>query len=486
MKHPYLFAITALLGLLAIVGCGGPKKSPTISSSSAHSAASEQTQYRNELLRSAINIVNTPEQFDDENQANVQIVEQLNQWRRLGQESSRGSVPKELQRPKLPDDDHETDPKSSNETGSSAADEHDPLVETLPHTKDKNLLETRWVRRLNDDAFDPLYDGTFLREAALLRDVAGHVEPANLDELSVAEAVFDWTVRNIQLETPPGANPTPDELWLDRHLPLETIFFGRGTPLQRAWVFMLLARQAGLNVVLLATPDPRNPDEVRPWATALVSGGELYLFDYTYGLPIPGPKGKGIATLSQAAADDGILRQMDTADRPYPRRAADLEKMIVLLEACPGYLERRMKLLESQLSGRDRMTLSTSPTALADKLRDMKHVGQIKLWALPYETLEQRRTLPPELRRPAALERMPFSIAADPEQTSKQEQQSDDSRHRPRPVFALRLGRLLQLRGMFGGTDGQRPAYLRGVDLSTVMQRAQSSIICAICPRTIS
>ena len=53
---------------------------------------------------------------------------------------------------------------------------------------------------------------------------------------------------------------------------------------------------------MLATPDPKSPDGLRPWIPALVSGGNLYLFDTTYGLPIPGPKGQGIATLAQAAA----------------------------------------------------------------------------------------------------------------------------------------------------------------------------------------
>jgi len=105
----------------------------------------------------------------------------------------------------------------------------------------------------------------------------------------------------------------------------------------------------------LPRPDPSNPEQFRPWATALLTGGELYLFDPTYGLPIPGPGGKGVATLAEAAADDAILRQMDIpGDRIYPRKAADLPKVTALLEASPGYHAPRMKMLQSHLTGQDR------------------------------------------------------------------------------------------------------------------------------------
>lgn len=84
---------------------------------------------------------------------------------------------------------------------------------------------------------------------------------------------------------------------------------------------------------MLATPEPKNPDQLRPWIPALISGGQLYLFDTTYGLPILGPKGKGIATLAEAAADDAVLRQMDIpGDRIYLKSASDLKNVTVLLK----------------------------------------------------------------------------------------------------------------------------------------------------------
>ncbi len=479
----------ALVSVVLLVGCQAKSQPAASTKTPVRSAVNDQSQNRNELLRSVINMVNAPEQFDDDRKTTEEIVNQLNQWRRLAEEAA--SDKSDLPLPKIGDgnqkkspgehspdaevkksEDKNVDDKTNDDAAAKLG--LDPLLETLPHENGNDLLNSRWVRKLNENAFDSLYDVTFLQEAALLRDAAGSVEPKKIDDVSVAQALFDWTIRNIQCEPPAGANPTPEEQWLDRHLPGETLFYGRGTPIQRAWLFTLLARQAGLDVVLLATPDPRNPKQLRPWVTALVSDGELYLFDYTYGLPIPGPGGKGVATLSQAAADDAILRQMDTADRPYPRRAADLDKVSVLLEASPGYLERRMKLLEAQLTGRDRIVLSTSPTAVADKLRSIKHIGEIKLWPLPYEVLEERRTLTPEMQRAAAMERMPFSIPADPEEDPKHPQ-VDDAQRRRHPVYALRLARLLQLRGLYGKSDAQRPSNQHGADLSAIAQRGATA-----------
>jgi len=457
VKPSYLRILSAAAILFALLLCcaaasSGCRKSQTSTSTTQRprAATSQQVQYRNDLLRNATSLINAPEQYDTP-KATQEIVALLEQWRRLAQEAAKSGVLK-LATSQDPD------------AASESAAKRQKLIETLP----ENLAASRWVRHLDDDAFDPSYDGTFLREAALLRDVASHIDVQAQDDVSKASALFDWCVRNIQIEPPPAADAKPDEQWAALHLPLDTLHFGRGTPLARAWVFMLLARQKGLDVVLLATGDPRTPEQLRPWVTALASGGELYLFDYTYGLAIPGPGGKGVATLSQTAADDSILRQMDIAgDRTYPRKAADLQNVTVLLEASPGYLERRMRLLETELLGFERMILSAEIVALAEGLRQAPHVGQVKLWSQPYETLEQRRTASPELRRAADIERLPFSIPDEPDQIQKQE---TDAQHPGRLTYGLRLGRLLQLRGLYGAGEAQRAAA-QGVELSSAAER---------------
>ena len=107
-------------------------------------------------------------------------------------------------------------------------------------------------------------------------------------------------------------------------LPWHVLVFGRGTALDRAWLFQLMARQQGLDVVLLAYSDMSEKDLAagdgkRWWCAALAlegaaTGGQpagLYLFDTGWGTPNSGPDGKGVATLSQSAADDKRVRSLD-------------------------------------------------------------------------------------------------------------------------------------------------------------------------------
>jgi hypothetical protein len=91
-------------------------------------------------------------------------------------------------------------------------------------------------------------------------------------------------------------------------------------------------------------------------------GQELYLFDPQLGLPIPAPGGIKVdqagqldiypATLSQAATNVEVLRQMDVpSGRSYPVKTSQAKQVVVLIEASPTYLARRMKLIESRLAG---------------------------------------------------------------------------------------------------------------------------------------
>ena len=130
--------------------------------------------------------------------------------------------------------------------------------------------------------------------------------------------------------------------------------------------------------------------------------GKVYLFDPLLGLPIPAPDGVKLdesgqlaiqpATLAQVVADDKLLRRMDDDEsHAYCVKASDLKRVTVLLEASPAYLARPMKAIQSQLSGTQRMVLSTSPTALAERWK-AAHVEDARLWLQPFVTLYQRRT----------------------------------------------------------------------------------------------
>lgn len=246
----------------------------------------------------------------------------------------------------------------------------------------------------------PVTDSFTFQEAVWLRNVAAWASGEQLDDpVKPALALFDWVVKNIQLErTVPTlgqrAAPLVKKPW-------ETLFLGRGTAIERAWVFVLLARQWNLDAALLGLlgEGGQEPAPTRLWAVGVLIEGDVYLFDPSLGLPIVKPGGWRLgelgltgqpATLSEAAGDDAVLRQMDALQEgDYPVRKEDLQHVVALVEASPGYLTQRMKLVESRLTGDERIVLSSDPSAQAARFKQSPQITDAVLWPLPYQVLWQ-------------------------------------------------------------------------------------------------
>ncbi len=230
------------------------------------------------------------------------------------------------------------------------------------------------------------YDGWTLQEAVWLHDISENVKRPGMSDLDLATALFDWTIRNIQVED--EAQRCSDESW-------KTLLYGRGEHTNRAWVFCLLARQQGLQVCMLAY---QNGDGDRqPWIPALLHDGKLYLFEHKLGLPIPGPAGAKVATLGQVRKDDSLLRQLDVEpDRSYPLHASDLTKVAALIEASPQYLSRRMQVLQKRLAGKKKIVLTVDPTRLALKFKECPTVDEVRIWDWPYQCMLNYRNLSEE------------------------------------------------------------------------------------------
>ena len=307
--------------------------------------------------------------------------------------------------------------------------QRDPLVEGLSD----ELREGPDVASLEPLRFETPHDAWFLQEAVWLRDISNVARADQFQDLAVAERLFDWTVRNIQLEhdAEPGAQPAKPR-W-----PYETLLFGRGTALDRAWVFILLARQQGLDVVMLGLAD-ENGKSVRPWLPALVLDGDLYLFDCRLGLPIPDGTEGGVATLSQAVADEQILRRLDLDDeRPYPVRAEDLKHVVAFVEGSPASLSHRMALVESRLGGKHKMQLTSPGSALAKRVAELPHVAEVKLWSWPFEVGYQKAHFSRQQATDAVREMLLYQA-----------------------MPALKRGRALHFKGQFEGDQGAKASYL--------------------------
>lgn len=277
----------------------------------------------------------------------------------------------------------------------------DALIDSLPEQlrDDENIKPLLAAPELAANSFKS-HENRLIQEAIWLRDISGWAHGDSFDDVARATALFDWTVRNIQLEADAGALP---------FRPWHTLAFGRGTADQRAWVFAGLCRQQGLPVVMLGIPLGQ-PEAGTYWLAALVSKNQLYLFDPRLGLPIVGPDGKGVATLEQVIKDDALLRKLDLEGDAYPLTAELVKNAKAYVVADPFELTKRAAQLEASLTGEDHVVLSVVPADIANQLKAAAGVGAVALWDVPFRTLRDQLSVGKAERERWALDFEPFAV----------------------------------------------------------------------------
>ena len=354
----------------------------------------------------------------------------------------------------------------------------DPMLDSLP----RDLVTNPRFSDFGAAKFgDP--DVAALREVALMRAISATVAGQDTtDRVGLAQRLFDWTTRNIQLA--PGAAEESRR----PYLPWHTLLLGKGTALERSWVFTLLARQRNLEVVLLSIAGRgKSKSRLLP---ALFWDQELYLFDSELGLPLPDATGKGVLTLSAAAGDDSLLRRLDLDDEhPYPLQSADLESVVAYLETQPLSVSWRGEWLGSKLAGDRSMVVSIKPSDLADRLKNAKHVESVELWTLPYERTRNDRELSDRGLTKNMEELRPFEIMVlwEEKKGSRQADQNADPtflRFDPRQNEgvhrsidpALWLGRVLHLSGHLTGESSASYYYGMARLASSRRDRAISQV----------
>jgi len=372
----------------------------------------------------------------------------------------------------------------------------DPLLEGLP----AELRELPAIGELGKLRFSGA-DGFALRGAAWLCNVSNWARGDELDDVACAKRLFDWTIRNVQLD----ADMVPGQIPL---VPWETLFFGHGTAIERARVFILLARQQGIDAVMLALGNAAEPESLRPWAVAVISEGELHLFDPALGLPIPGPDGVKLdatgqldirpATLAEVADDEELLRQLDVeGDVRYGVEASDLQSLVALLEASPDSLSARMMLVESHLDRRQEMVLTTRPTRQAKLLKDSDRVTDARLWSFPFEVIQQRLQLDPQGVQQRLVALLPFymvSLEGNAEEQLRQmiafeqedvfDRKDQEAGYRPLRAVSqrelvgrpLRKGRMLYLKGEFGGSSGAAQCLQQARPANSKLDQAEEQL----------
>ena len=302
----------------------------------------------------------------------------------------------------------------------------DPLVSEIPprHRSIEPLEELGRLQYKADDV-------RFVQESMWLRDIGDwcrrgpenetfqqwidgqgdSLDRRRAEQLLLAERLFDWVVRNIQLDptlpypkdeviapgvqTGAAAGPRSRLLPPARGengpgytlQPWEALLRGHGDSLVRARLFILLARQQHIDAVMIGLYNRANPSLPRPWLPAVVLGDDLYLFDTELGLPLPNAQGEGVVTLAQVLDEPELLTSLDVGDNlKYRTRPDELENLTALIDAAPECLSLRMRLLEARLAGGQQTALTVQASDLAESVRGCRGIGEVRLWTLPYET----------------------------------------------------------------------------------------------------
>jgi tetratricopeptide (TPR) repeat protein len=338
----------------------------------------------------------------------------------------------------------------------------------------------------------------------------GQIDAAR--QLRQAERLFDWTVRNIQLQPllPPPKGPelkveegkiadqrAPYERGVPgpgyQQLPKQTLQYAQGDAWERGRIFVQLCRQAAIPAVMLGIIHENELGGPQAWAAAVLVNDEFFLFDPQLGVAIPGPDRKGIATLAQFVADESVRKALQPAGgEAYPITAEHLKNVAVLIETQPEVLSRRMKLLEQPLNNaraqsrtepkpkdnetaeRFPIVLSQQPSEWEKKFRRVKHISSVGLWRVPFESILYAIALPeviskdPKLQEKFGLrevlltnEQMIYLGASQTVDRSLVEGQQQKQRQ-PRKV-TLNQGRDYTLRGRFEDLDtlpGARSVFL--------------------------
>lgn len=423
------------LGLLS--GCGRGDVAPPEPADAAQQVLLIPETVREKLLDGAMSVLGRLEDYD-EAAAFAQVFDRLNQW-------------------------------SHGNPAADAVAVGDWRIDPLFGGLAERLRPEAVARELEASVFNSATDVAALRDQRWLADICTSARGDAIDDLDVATRLFEWTIRSLSIATDPPMVPSQTAAGVRWFLPGEVLLSGRASAAQRSWIFLQLLRHAGLDGVMLATGTAGAP---RPWVPAVISGGEAYLFEPTYGLPIPGPGGEGVATARQAAADPAILAALSLPDRSYPVQAADVKKLSILVAADPWLLSRRMQLLDRRMAGSRAVSLSITPSDVAQRAREAlsqesAETGTVGLWEFPWETAIRRRE--PAVQAAAGQELAVMALAME-QPTGR------DGVQRTRVLRPLFAARVREFRGDLSGPDGAKAAYLAARPTTAAINAAVSPL----------
>jgi hypothetical protein len=296
-----------------------------------------------------------------------------------------------------------------------------PASEYQMSSAARAFLETQLPKNMLREMENPAWtkrDARHLEDCMMYYGIASRIGGTG-DDLSRARRVFDWAMQQLQLV--PAGSLGSRQYRQAMARPYDLLLRGMGTEAdgfwaERAWLFVVLCRQLGLDAGLITytkgnvleplVPGPGADGRLGTgllstaklskqeigWICAVLIDDKAYLFDARVGIPVPGPGGAGVATLDQALSDPSRLEAMNLpGESPYGTSRATLmaspSKLGILIDSSRGYFDPKMKMLQRELPGKNRTILYRDPAEQRDHFAHVlgERLGEVKFWQMPLE-----------------------------------------------------------------------------------------------------
>lgn len=254
------------------------------------------------------------------------------------------------------------------------------------------LYECQMARNLASWIIDaPLRDSLL---APVVSAKQKSLSPESALQLEEAYKLFDWTIRNIALESEGSSDvastttdprlPLSDSGVGYGYLPWEAMLYSRGDFVERGRVFTALARQRNIETFWISVGASAGEAGML-FAIGVLIDDEVLLFEPKLGMPILEPDAVEFATLKQAQENPRVLRRLDLAGQfDYALDSSSLKSLQFLLDATPAGASARMKLLDQALLGEERMKVFVNLDATRQRLMAIAPADTtIHLWQTP-------------------------------------------------------------------------------------------------------
>jgi hypothetical protein len=244
------------------------------------------------------------------------------------------------------------------------------------------------IRAANFTALDAQY----LAQCFYLRDVARSLDLEGLDSQAKAEAAFAWVCRQVVLAP---ATRLAQSGSLQALPPFPATFClrrGSGSGLERAYVFLGVIQQLGLDGFLLGPPAaserpwnhvplgsrtdlPKGPF----WAVGVRIGNQLRIYDPWRGEAFP-------ASLAELKAKPDLLKPwFDDKAKPWDGSIELIQEAVPILAYPQNAFAPRLKRLEQELRSLGGVKLSVEAGSFLASFQKETQLPQVKFWNAPQD-----------------------------------------------------------------------------------------------------